>query len=116
MECEASPSSSPMPPPVLPDIVDPFRLTFRVPTFSVSCYTDSFADLELAALLNQNDNVESLEKDLEDTGAALGSEKATFTRLERAFDKQKQQFEQTLKSLSEHTRQERIDDRNLRDL
>ena len=38
-----------------------------------------------------------------------------FARLERASDKQKRHHEQTLKSLSEHTRQKGIDDGNLRD-
>ena len=116
MDCDAPPSPSPVPVCLLPDIVDSGMLTSPAPTCSVSCNTDNFGDLDFAAPLEKNDNVESLEKALEVTRAELGSQKATFASWKRAFGKQKSLYEQTLKSLSEHTRQKRIDHLNLRNL
>ena len=60
MECNAPLSSSPVLPPILPDISDDGVLTSPVPTSTVSCYTDSFADLEHAALLKENEEVDCL--------------------------------------------------------
>ena len=46
----------------------------------------------------------------------MRAQKALVHRLEVAFDKQKQNYENTLRSLEEKTRQKRLDDRNLADL
>ena len=51
-----------------------------------------------------------------DTRKDLGAQKALVHRLEVAFDKQKQNYEDTLRSLEKKTRQKRLDDRNLADL
>ena len=116
MENDASLSLSPMPPLFVSNIVYYGTLIPLVPTCSASWYTDSFADLEIAAIVKENDAIESHEKALEDNREELVSQKATFSRLERAFDKQKQHYEQILKSLIEYTRQKRIDECNFRDL
>ena len=117
MDCELPPSSpSPFPPIVLPDIADCGTMTTPIHTSSVSCYNDSFENLEFAALLKENEAVETLEQILADTRKELGAQKALVDRLEVAFDKQKQNYEDTLRSLEEKTRQKRLDDRNLADL
>ena len=51
-----------------------------------------------------------------DTRKELGVQKASVHRLEIAFEKQKQNYEDTLRSLEEKTRQKRLGDRNLADL
>ena len=104
------------PPPVLPDIADFSMMTTPIQTSSVSCYTDSFEKLEFAALLKENEALETLEKVLTDTRKELGTQKTLVHRLEIAFDQQKQNYENTLRSLEENTRQKRLDDRNLADL
>ena len=53
---------------------------------------------------------------LADTRKELGAQKALGHRLEITFEKQKQNYEDTLRSLEEKTRQKRLDDRNLADL
>ena len=78
MENDASPSLSPLPPSFVPDIVYSGTLTPLAPTYSASCYTDSFADLEIAALVKENEAIESLEKALEDNREELGSQKQRF--------------------------------------
>ena len=64
MECNAPLSPSPVPPPIVPDITDVGVLTSPVPTTTVSCYTDSFADLEFAALLKDNEEVDCIQQTL----------------------------------------------------
>ena len=111
MDCELPPSSpSPLPPPDFGLMTTPIR------TSSVSYYTESFENLEFAALLKENEAVETLEQLWTDTRKELGAQKALVHRLEVAFDKQKQNYEDTLRSLEEKTRQKRLDDRNLADL
>ena len=65
-------------------------MTTPIHTSSVSCHTDSFENLEFAALLKENEAVETLEQVLADTRKELGARKALVYRLEVAFDKQKQ--------------------------
>ena len=72
MECNAPLSPSPVPPPILPDITDVSVLTSPVLTSAVSCYTDSFADLDFAALLKKNEEVDCLQQTLGATRAELG--------------------------------------------
>ena len=77
MDCELPPSSpSPLPPPVLPDLADFGTMTTPIQTSSVSCYTDSFENLEFAALLKENEAVDTLEQILADTRKELGAQKA----------------------------------------
>ena len=89
MDCELPPSSpSPLPSPVLPDIADFGTMTTPIHTSPVSYYTDSFENLEYAALLKENEAVETLEQVLVDTRKELSAQKALVHRLEVAFDKQ----------------------------
>ena len=89
MDCEL-PLSSPSnpPPPVSPDIADFGTMTTPIQTSSVSCYTDSFEKLEFAALLKNNESVETLEQVLADTRKELGAQKALIHGLEIALEKQ----------------------------
>ena len=107
-------SPSTIPPPVLPDIADFSMMTTPIQTSSVSCYTDSFQNIEFAALLEENEPEETLEKVLTDTRKEFGAQKALDHRLE--IEKQKQNNEGTLRSLEEKIRQKRLDDRNLANL
>ena len=91
-------------------------MTTPIQTSFVSCYTDSFENLDFAALLKENEVVETLEQVLADTRKELGAQKAFVHQLEIAFEKQKQNYEGTLRSLEEKTHQKRLDDRNLPDL
>ena len=116
MECNASLSPSPVPPPILPDITDVGVLTSPVPTSTVSCYIDSFADSEFAALLKDNEEVDCLQQTLAARRAELGKQKALFARLERAFNKLKENYEQISQSLSAQTHQNKLDARNIADL
>ena len=116
MECNAALSPSPVPPPILPDISDVGVVTSPVPSSTVSCYTDTFADLEFAALLKENEEVDCLQQTLAATRAELEKQKAVFTRLERAFNKLKENFEHITQSLSVQTRQNELDARNIADL
>ena len=117
MECDMTPSTpSTEPSPVLPDTVHFGMLTSPVQTLSVSCYIDSFGDLEIAALLKEKEAIQTFEQTLEDTRKEVGSHKAFFCRLQRAFDKQKKNCEKTLQSFDEKLQQKRIDDRNLADM
>ena len=75
MECTALLSPSPVPPLILPDLTDVVVLTSSVPTSTVPCYTDSFADLEIAALLKENEEVDCLEQTLAYTRAELGNKR-----------------------------------------
>ena len=106
MERNAPLSPSAVPPPILLDITNVGVLTSPVLTSTVSCYTDSFADLEFAALLKENEEVDCLQQTL----AAL------FARLERAFNKLKEDYERISQSLSAQTRQNKLDARNNVDL
>ena len=117
MDCEL-PLSSPsaLPPPVVPDIADFDMMTTPIQPSSVSCYTDSFKNLEFAAILVENEAVETLQQALADTRKESGAQKALVHRLEIAYEKQKQNHEDTLRSLEEKIRQKRLDDRNLADL
>ena len=90
MECNVLLSASLVPPPILPDLTDVGVLTSPVPTSTVSCYTDSSADLEFAALLKENEEVDCLEQTLADTRRELGKQKALFERLVRAWNKLKE--------------------------
>ena len=63
--------------------------------------------------MNRNGAIETLVQTLADTRNQLGSQKALFCKSERAFDKQKQNYEKKLKSLDEKFRQKRVDERNL---
>ena len=105
-----------MPPPILSDITDVGVLTSPVPTSTVSCYTDSFAGLEFAALLKENEEVDCLQQTLAATRAELGKQKALFARLERAFNKLKENYEQISQSLSAQTRQNKLEARNFADI
>ena len=105
-----------MPPPILPDITDVGVLTSPVPTSTVSCHTDSFADLDFAALLEENEEVDCLQQTLTATRAELGKQKALFIRLERAFNKLKENYEQISQSLIAQTRENKLDARNFADL
>ena len=105
-----------MPPPILPDITDVGVLTSPVPTSTVSCYTDSFADLEFAALSKENEEVDYLQQTLAATRAELGKQKALFARLERAFNKLKENYEQISQSLNAQNHQSKLDARNIEDL
>ena len=116
MECNAPLSPSPVPPPILPDITDIGALTSPVPISTVSCYTDSFADLEFAALLRKNEEVDCLQQTLAAIRAELGKQKALFARLEQAFNKLKENYEHISQSLFAQTRQNKLDARNLADL
>ena len=116
MECNAPPSPSPVLPPILHDITDVGVLTSPVPTSTVSCYTDSFADLEFATLLKENEEIDCLQQTLAATRAELGKQKALFARLERALNKLKENYEHISQSLSAQTRQNKLDARNLADL
>ena len=116
MECNAPLSPSPVPTPILPDITDVLVLTSPVPTSTVSCYTDSFADLEFAALLKENEEIDCLQQSLAATRAELGKQKALFARLKRAFKKMEENSEHISQSLSAQTRQRKLDARNLADL
>ena len=116
MECNAPRSPSPVPPPILPDITEVGVLTSPVPTSIVSCYTDSFVDLEFAALLKENEEVDCLQQTLAATRSELGKQKALFARLESAFNKLKDNYEQISQSLSAQTRQNKLDARNISDL
>ena len=98
---------------ILPDITDVGVLTSPIPTSKVSCYTDSFAELEFAALLNENEEVDCLEQTLADTRAELGKQKALFARLEHAFKKLKENYEQISQSLSAQKTQIKLDARNI---
>ena len=51
-----------------------------------------------------------------DTRKELGAQKPLVHRIEIAFEKQKQNYEATLRSLEDKIRQKRLDDRNLADL
>ena len=56
LDVEMPPSSpSPVAPPLLPDTFDCGTLTSPVPNRDVACFTDSFSDLEFAALLRDSD-------------------------------------------------------------
>ena len=72
MECNVPLSPSPLPPPILLDTADVGVLTSPVPTSTVSCYTDSFADLEFAAFLKENEEIDCLQQSLAATRAELG--------------------------------------------
>ena len=113
MQCIALLSLSPVPLLILPDITDVGDLTSPVPTSTVSCYTDSFADLDFAALLKENEEVDCLEQTLADTRAKLEKQKALFACLERAFNKLKENNEQISQSLSAQTRENKLDGRNI---
>ena len=116
MEWNTFLSPSLVPPPILPHITDVSVLASPVQNSTVSCYTDSFADLEFAALLKENEEVDCLEQILAATRAELGNQKALFARLERAFNKLKENYEQISQSLSAQTRQNKLDARNIADL
>ena len=105
-----------MSPPILPDITDVGVSTSPVPTSTVYCYTDSFADVEFAALLKENEEVDCLQQTLAATRAELGKQKALFARLVRAFNKLKENYEQISQSLSVQTRQNKLDACNIADL
>ena len=81
MDYKALFSPPPVPPPILPDITDVGVLTSPFPTSTVSCYTDSFSDLEFAALLKENEEVDGLVQTLAATWVELGKQKAFFARL-----------------------------------
>ena len=81
-------SPSPLPLPVLPDIADFGMMTTPIQISSVSCYTDNFENLEVAALLKENETVETLEPVFADTRKELGAQKALVHRLQIAFEKQ----------------------------
>ena len=117
-------SPSPVPPPVIlspnirarPNIVDCSTLTSPIPTESVACFTDSFADLEFAALLKDTSRIDALQETLEATQNEFGRQKGMFCRLERDFKTMKENYETTLKDLEAKTTQKRLDDRNIADL
>ena len=69
---------SPVPPPILPDIVNFAMPTSPVATFSVSCCTDSFEDLEIATLLKESEKIETVEQTPAGTCEELASQKALF--------------------------------------
>ena len=68
------------------------------------------------ALLKRSEATETVEQTLADTRKEMGSQKALFCWLERAFDKQKQNYEKTLQSIEEMFRQKRIDDQKLAEI
>ena len=74
-------------PPVLHETLDNGMPTSLVPTTSVSCYTGNFKDQKFAALLKGNEVNEMLVQTLADICFKIGSRKALFYRLKRAFDK-----------------------------
>ena len=104
------------PPPVLPDVADFGMMRTPIQTSSVSCYTDSFENFEFAALLKENEAVETLEQVLADTRKESGAQKALLHQLKIAFGKEKQNYEATMRFFEEKTCQKRLDDRNLADL
>ena len=105
-----------MPPPILPDITDVGVLTSPVPTATISCHSDSFADLEFAAILLGNEEVDCLEQTLADTRGELGQQKALSARLEHAFNTLKENYDYISQSLSAQIRQNKLDARNVADL
>ena len=113
MECNAPLSPSTTPPPILPDITNNGVLTSPVPTSTVSCYIDSFADWEFAALLKENEEVDFLQQTLAATRAELGKQKVLFARLDCVFNKLKENYEQISQSLRAQTRQNKLDGRNI---
>ena len=72
--------------------------------------------MEFAAVLKENEEVDCLQQNLAATRAELGKQKALFARLERAFNKLKENYEPISQSLSAQTRQNKFDARNLADL
>ena len=105
-----------MPPLILPDSTDVGVLTSPVPTSTVPCYIDSFADWEFAALLKENEEVDSLQQTLAATRAEVGKQKALFARLGGAFNKVKENYEKISQSLSAQTSQNKVDAPNFADL
>ena len=109
-------SPSPFSAPVLPDLADFGTITTPIQTSSVSCYSDSFENLEVVAGEKKNEAVETLEQIWADTRKDLVAQKALVRRLEIAFEKRKQNYDATLRSLKEKIRQKRLDNRNFTDL
>ena len=72
--------------------------------------------MEFAALLKENEVVDCLQQTLAAARAELGKQKALFARLERAFNKLKENYERISQSLSAQSRQNKIDTRNIADL
>ena len=91
-------------------------MTTPILTSSISCYSESFKNLEFGTLLKKNEAVETLEQVLADTRKELGAQQALVHWLEMVFKKQKQNYYDTLRSLEEKIRQKRLVDRNLADL
>ena len=109
MEIDVPMSSSLVPPRVLWDIADGCRLTSTVPTQFVACFTDSAADMEFAALLKNVDELEAL-------GVASGAEKERLIHLEIQFQKHPEILAQTQQQLQAKTQENKILDRNVKDL
>ena len=91
-------------------------ITTPIQTSSVSCYSDSFENLEVVALQKKIEAVETLEQISADTRKDLVAQKALVHRLEIALEKRKQNYDDTLRSLKEKIRQKCLDNRNFADL
>ena len=72
-------SSSPILPLVMPDTRHFARLTSPIPTRSVSCFTDSTADREFAALLKFTDKLDSFRITLAAELSAFSASKKTIS-------------------------------------
>ena len=70
---------------------------------------DSFEDLEFAAHFKKDEAAENFEKTLADFRIEMNSQIRLFCKLEGAFDKERQNYQQILQKL----REKRIDDQNL---
>ena len=109
MEIDVPISLSSVPPPFLPDIADNCTLNSPVCTQSVACFTDSAADMEFAALLKDIDELEALQ-------VAYGAEQERLIRLEIQFQKHREILAQTQPQLEAKTQENKILDRNVKDL
>ena len=109
MEIDVPMSPSPLPPPILPDIADNCTLTSPVPTQSVACFTDSAADMDFAALLEDVDELEALQ-------VAYGAGKERLIHLEIQFQKHREILAQTQQQLEGKTQEKKTLDRYVKDL
>ena len=102
-------SPSPVPPPILLDIVDSCTLTSPLPFQSVACFADSAADMEFAALLKGVDELEALR-------VAYGAEKERWVHLEIQFQNHREISAQTQQQLEAKTHENKILDRKVKNL
>ena len=109
IEIDVPMSPSPVLLPIFPVIADNCTLTSPVPTQSAACFTDYAADTEFAALLKDVDELEALR-------VAYGAEKEQLIRLEFQCQKHREILAQTQQQLEAKTQENKILDRNVKDL